>query len=304
MRRQLEAEIRFLPRMQSDAHGFTVVEELRWRRWGGVVVDAWHVECSADAHGTYLSPDPRLFAVLDMTGGGSFELSDPTGGAAARHAHPFSMAYIPAGVAVGSRALGIRTLRHLDIHLPEPVLIRRFGKALDPDRVRAPRLFFEDAKLAAIVALLAGECAADEPYDDRYGEGLVDALLTALFSVRPERQKPRPSLSRGQLAQSLDYIDAHCFEPIRLHDLAAQLGLSETYFSHAFKASTGIPPSRWQMEARIRKIKALLCSENATLAEIAVSTGFSDQAHLTRTFKRLVGLTPSQWRRDGGGGRV
>lgn len=301
MRRRLEEEIRFLPRMQSDAHGFTVVEELRWRRWGGVVVDAWHVDCSADARGTYLSPDPRLFAILDMTGGGVFELSDPVGGMPARHVRPLSMAYIPAGVTVCSRVRGIRMLRHLDIHLPESALIRRFGKALDPDRLSAPRLFFEDARLAAIVSLLAEECAGEEPYDDRYGEGLVDALLTALFSVRPERQKPRPSLSRGQLALSLDYIDAHCFETIRLHDLAAQLGLSETYFSHAFKASTGIPPSRWQMEARIRKIKELLCRESATLAEIAVSTGFSDQAHLTRTFKRLVGLTPSQWRRNGAG---
>lgn len=299
MRRQLEEDIRFLPRMQSDAHGFTVVEELRWRRWGGVVVDAWHVECSADAHGTYLSPDPRLFAILDMTEGGAFALSDPAGGGVASHVRPFSMAYIPAGVTVGSRARGIRTLRHLDIHLPETALTRRFGKALDPGRVSALRLAFEDAKLAAIVALLAGECTGGEPYDDHYGEGLVDALLTALFSVRPEKQKPRPSLSRSQLAQSLDYIDARCFETIRLHDLAAQLGLSETYFSHAFKASTGIPPSRWQMQARIRKIKDLLRKESATLAEIAVSTGFSDQAHLTRTFKRLVGLTPSQWRRDG-----
>ena len=300
MRRQLEEEIRFLPRMQSDAHGFTVIEDLRWRRWGGVVVDAWHVECGAQAYGSYLSPDPRLFVVLDLGGEGAFELSDPVGGAVGCHRHPFSMAYIPAGMRVDSRVQGIRTLRHLDIHLPEPALVRRFGKALDPGCVNTLRLAFEDARLAAIAALLAQECTGEEPYDDRYGEGLVDALLTVLFAVRPERQKPRPSLSRSQLAQSLDYIDAHCFETIRLHDLAARLGLSETYFSHAFKASTGIPPSRWQMEARIRKVKELLCRENAALAEIAASTGFSDQAHLTRTFKRLVGLTPSQWRRDGG----
>lgn len=299
MKRQLEEEIRFLPRMQSEAYGFSAVEDVRWRRFGGVVVDAWHVECSADAHGTYLSPDPRLFVILEMTAGGRFTLSAPGEDRAAVHERPFSMAYIPAGMTVCSRACGIAALRHLDIHLPHAALIRRFGKALDATRTDAARLCFEDTRLAAIATLLAAECTSDEPYDDRYGEGLVDALLTALLAVRPERQKPRPCLSRSQLAQSLDYIDAHCFETIRLHDLAAQLGLSETYFSHAFKASTGIPPSRWQMEARIRKIKELLGEGRATLAEIAASTGFSDQAHLTRTFKRLVGLTPSQWRRDG-----
>lgn len=287
----------FVPRMQSEAHGFTVVEDLAWRGWGGVVADVWHVRCEADAHGSYVAPDPRLFVVLDITAGGRLELAVP-GGPSAFHEKPFSMAYVPAHVPVTSRATGVEELRHLDIHLPEAAVLRRFGKAADPRLLNTTRLQFEDTRLARIAALLAEQCTSEDPLEDHFGAGLIDALLTALFDVRREKRRARPSLTRNQLSLSLDYIEAHCFETVRLHDLASRLGLSESHFSHAFKASTGIPPLRWQMEARIGKVKELLDRDKLSLTEISVIAGFSDQAHLTRSFKRLVGLTPSQWRRS------
>lgn len=287
----------FTPRMQSEAHGFSLVEDLVWRGWDGVVVDVWRVTCASNANGFYTSPDPRLFVVLELTPGGRLELSDEAG-LIGVHAKPWSMSYVAGGTPVRSRAVGIAELRHLDIHLPEAALVRRFGKTLDPERLGRTRLQFEDPTLTPIIALLLAECLRDRPMDDRYGAGLIDALLTVLFDIRREERRARPSLSRAQLNQSLDYIDAHCFEPIRLSDLASLLGLSETYFSHAFKASTGVPPSRWQMETRIGKIKELLVSDQRTLTEIAILAGFSDQAHLTRSFKRLVGVTPSDWRRN------
>lgn len=290
--------VAFLPRMQSEAHGFTLVDDLVWRGWGGVVLDIWNVRCEAGARGAYTSPDPRLFVVLDLNEGGALELRDPATWATARHDRPFSLAYIPAGVAIESRADDLSRLKHLDIHMPEAALMRRFGKALDPAQVSTLRLRFEDARVASIAGMLQQECASPQPLDDHFGAGLIDALLTALFQVQREKLRARPSLSRRQLSQSLDFIDAHCFETIRLHDLASLLGLSETYFSHAFKASTGVPPLRWQMETRIGKVKELLARDGASLTEIAAITGFSDQAHLTRSFKRLVGVTPSTWRRN------
>lgn len=290
--------VAFLPRMQSEAHGFSLVEELVWRGWGGVVLDIWNVRCDADARGAYSSPDPRLFVVLEISEGGALELRDPATGAMGRHDGSFSMAYIPAGVAIESRAVNVERLKHLDVHMPEAALMRRFGKALDPAQVSTLRLRFDDDRLASIAGMLHRECLNEQPLDDHFGAGLVDALLTALFQVQREKLRARPSLSRRQLGQSLDYIDAHCFETIRLHDLASLLGLSETYFSHAFKASTGVPPLRWQMETRIGKVKELLGRDEISLTEIAAATGFSDQAHLTRSFKRLVGVTPSTWRRN------
>lgn len=288
----------FLPRMQSEAYGFTAMSDLAWRGWGGIVADVWRVRCETGAHGRYVSPDPRLFVVMEMTPGGRFELFSEQGGEVASHDSAWSMAYIPAHMPVRGRAVGVRELVHLDVHLPEAALVRRFGKAFDHALLNMMRLQFQDARLAAIGALIAEECRSQSPLNDHYGAGLTDALLTALFDVPGEKPKSRPSLSRQQLDRSLDYIDAHCFETIRLSDLASLLGLSATYFSHAFKASTGVPPLRWQMETRIGKVKDMLSADQLTLTEIAAIAGFSDQAHLTHSFKRSVGVAPSEWRRN------
>jgi AraC-like DNA-binding protein len=95
-----------------------------------------------------------------------------------------------------------------------------------------------------------------------------------------------------------EHIEANCLATLRLADLAALVGLSETYFSHAFKAATGLPPHRWVMHARVRKAQHFLSSTDLTLSAVAASSGFSDQAHLTRVFKAVIGTTPAAWRRD------
>ncbi|MGC4026611.1 MAG: AraC family transcriptional regulator [Mesorhizobium sp.] len=283
--------------MQSEAKGFSLRKELRWRSWSGFVADVWDVDCEPDAAGNYYSPDPRLFVVLELTGG-ALELSNPGEGERALHRLPFSMAFIPAGVQITSLAIGASHLKHLDIHLPEPALHRMFGRNIPADALQSTRLQFNDSRIARIASLIAEECENDQPFSDSYGEAMMNALIVALFDLRRVERKPRPTLSRKQLSQSMDYMNAHCFETIRLQDIASLLGLSESYFSHAFKASTGVPPSRWQMETRIGKVKELLSRDSTSLTEIAAITGFADQAHLTRAFKKLVGSTPAQWRRE------
>lgn len=292
----MRLDLSFMPRMQSEAHGFTVVGAVQWRSWAGVVADVWRVECAPQARGDYTSPDARLFVVLDLPDGGTLELRSETG-ELVRHRQALSMSYIPAGLRVTSRAVGIGNLKHLDLHLPEGALTRRLGKGLREHDLATARLELIDARVAGLARLIADECESPSPLGDRYGEGLVDALLAALFQVKVRDPKSRPSLSRAQLKMCLDFIEAHAFETIRLHDLATQLGLSESYVSHAFKASTGVPPLRWQMEVRIGKVKEML-GGGANLTEIAATAGFSDQAHLTRTFKRFVGTTPADWRRS------
>jgi AraC-like DNA-binding protein len=89
----------------------------------------------------------------------------------------------------------------------------------------------------------------------------------------------------------------NCIRNIRIEELADLTGLSQSYFSHAFKASTGLPPHQWQMKARIDRVKALLRNRSLSLTEIAAETGFSDPAHFTRSFRRQTGASPSAWRR-------
>jgi AraC-like DNA-binding protein len=71
-----------------------------------------------------------------------------------------------------------------------------------------------------------------------------------------------------------------------------------SHFARSFKASFGVPCHRWLTEHRIQRAQELLAAKDAPLAEIADQCGFSDQAAFTRTFHRLVGVAPGQWRRE------
>jgi AraC family transcriptional regulator len=84
---------------------------------------------------------------------------------------------------------------------------------------------------------------------------------------------------------------------ILLGDLAAACGLSKTYFARAFKCTTGVAPHRWLTEQRIEEAQKLLLDSNHALSEIALLSGFADQAHFTRVFTKAVGVSPGIWRR-------
>jgi AraC-like DNA-binding protein len=173
-------------------------------------------------------------------------------------------------------------------------LTRRFGRGLDRDALHETRLQFHDETIATFAGLIAAECGSANPTHDLYGESLVNALFAKLFSVeRPSEPRRRMPLSFRKLRSLTDYIDAHCLGRIRLADLAGLAGLSESATSHAFKAATGMPPHRWQMHARIRKVQEMILRDAGSLADIAEAAGFFDQAHLTRVFKSFIGLTPA-----------
>lgn len=289
----------FHPKMTSKVEGLTVLQDLKWRAWTGVVADVWAVKCEPDAEGEYVSEDPRLFVTLDKAGAGTFSVGlgpalDTFPHDVARH----PMSYIPAGLPVWGRGQGIKYLRHIDLHFDLAALARRFPEVSITAKLAVPRLMFFDDRIASLARLIAEECLNDQPLHDLYGDGLTTALIVQLFSIGPQTKRQRSQLSPRQLRFVTGYIEDNCLRSIRLEELARLLGLSQSYFSHAFKASTGMAPHQWQMKARIRRVEALLLKPGSSLPVVASATGFSDQAHLTRIFKKVVGITPAAWLRD------
>jgi transcriptional regulator of acetoin/glycerol metabolism len=108
---------------------------------------------------------------------------------------------------------------------------------------------------------------------------------------------PRGGLSPGALRRVREYISAHIHEKIDIATLASLAGLSTYHFSRVFKASAGMPPHRYLLEQRIRKAAELIERSEQPLVSIALAAGFADQAHFSRNFHAVVGLTPSQFRR-------
>ena len=78
---------------------------------------------------------------------------------------------------------------------------------------------------------------------------------------------------------------------------AAVARLSRYHFARQFKAATGLPPHQYVIMRRVERAKELLQAGTAlSLAEVAAHVGFSDQSHFSQHFKRLVGVTPGQFR--------
>lgn len=105
-------------------------------------------------------------------------------------------------------------------------------------------------------------------------------------------------LAPWQLQLAKTAFGEHPGKPIVLADVAASCGLTLNHFARAFARSTGTSPHAWLLQRRIDSAKDLILHGTLSLAEIALACGFSDQSHLTRTFSRMVDLTPGNWRKS------
>lgn len=96
-----------------------------------------------------------------------------------------------------------------------------------------------------------------------------------------------------RLAQ--EYLDQHLGQQVHLQDIAVVAGLPAFRLFRAFELATGMTPHAYQRQARVRVAKSLI-RLNHSLADVSAATGFSDQAHLTRWFRRIMGVTPGAYR--------
>lgn len=91
-----------------------------------------------------------------------------------------------------------------------------------------------------------------------------------------------------------EYIHAHLDQDLKLVELAAIAQISPYHFLRLFKQKMGVTPHQYILQRRIEQAKFLLQHSELSLAEIALRVRFCDQSHLTRCFKRIVGITPKQ----------
>ena len=103
-------------------------------------------------------------------------------------------------------------------------------------------------------------------------------------------------LHPNTLRRMREYIADHLGEAVSIKSLAREAGLSVNHFARAFRASFGIPPHRYLLEQRVHKAAELLEQTDQPVTSIALGLGFADQSHFCRTFQRLVGRTPTQYR--------
>ncbi len=288
----------FQPRMQNRIHGFSVTKGVNRRVWNGIVADVWDVDCAPRSGGYYVSRDPRLFILLEKRGPGDSRVKlSPRAHGTVQDAEKRPISYVPADMEVWADLVDVHSVRHLDIHFDVETISRRLGDDLDPQRLASAQLLFSDERLLSLAQLIAAECVNPQPLHDLYGDGLSLALIIDVLKLTRVQPRKRSKLAAWQLRRATEFIEENCLRNIRLEELAAVTGLSQSHFSHAFKASTGVAPHQYQTNTRLERAKHLLITSEYPLTTIAVETGFADQAHFTRVFRKHLGTTPANWKK-------
>jgi AraC-like DNA-binding protein len=161
-----------------------------------------------------------------------------------------------------------------------------------------PQTIVQDDRSAAL--LRAAHRAAE------HGDQLVSStllrtciarLLTAHAAAGPAEPRQRHDRAPAAVAMVRDLLAERLADPPSLDELASLTGLSPFAVLRAFRVQTGLPPHAYLNQLRVRLSRSLL-DEGVALADVAATAGFADQAHLTRHFKRVVGVPPGAYQRE------
>ena len=137
------------------------------------------------------------------------------------------------------------------------------------------------------------------PYPKAERSGVLPHLLQLLRSLQDtcvQRQKSNPYCRHT--SRAINYIEKNYHNKISLQRVARHLGLNEAYLSSLFKQQTGQTFTEFVNLLRIEKSKELLRHSSASILDISLEVGFSNQNYFNRVFKKLTGITPGEFRRQ------
>ena len=129
--------------------------------------------------------------------------------------------------------------------------------------------------------------------------------LSSHYPVRARRRE-RHGLSSTRLWRALALVEERFDQPLAVEEMAEAVHLSPFHFARMFRRSTGMSPHAFVTRRRMEKAKELLATGGQSIAEIARAVGYRTQAHFTRVFHGVEGITPRRYRRDhkSGAGRA
>lgn len=211
---------------------------------------------------------------------------------------PNSAQIVPAGMPCYSRWSARPTLLAIAF---EPALIEKLLRETgirEDNEIRA-RLGMRDPEIDSIVAKLRLELQfggwSGRPYLESLGVVLAVHILRNYAGAQSCRTTDG-GLGIRRLRRVVDFIEAHLGEELTQAELARVAELSPHHFASAFRSTTGVAPHRYLTERRIARACELLAKSEATVTTVAHALGFASHAHFSESFRRFVGVTPSEYK--------
>jgi AraC family transcriptional regulator len=163
------------------------------------------------------------------------------------------------------------------------------------------RVGFEDLATARIMELLSDEAKIDEPSARLFVEQAIDLLCIQLLrkhaAVTIPAIRPPSGLTPWQVKRVTTYMLEHASESLTLDELAGVIHLSRFHFCTAFRLATGKTPHEWLVIQRIGMARKLLEDGALNITEVALAVGYGTPSAFTAAFRKIVGCTPTDFRR-------
>lgn len=178
--------------------------------------------------------------------------------------------------------------------MPSAALLQLAFPHVDADKLLTVRPVMNDtAALRAAQTLFRGEtmrsCALSQQ----------EAALVLLRAVLGRGSRSLANEARGNrlaVDRAMEYLHDRLDRQVSLEELSVVCGTSAFSLCREFSAQLGMSPGAWVRSRRIARAQDLI-GRGLDLSEVAAQCGFSDQAHMTRLFRSVIGCTPAQWQR-------
>jgi AraC family transcriptional regulator len=194
-----------------------------------------------------------------------------------------------------------RPSRRTLVSIEEPLLSRASRELeMEGDLSFQNRWVFEDKQLRLLLMEIEREMEDDWSMGPLYGDHLGMSLSLALIKKYGQVALPRDlaqgGIPRVRLLRVLDYIHDNSHRDVRLSELAEVAETSRFHFARLFREGMGVPPHQYLTQQRIEKAKLLLRASRHNVNEVASATGFTNASHFAKTFRRIVGVSPTGWK--------
>lgn len=150
---------------------------------------------------------------------------------------------------------------------------------------------------SGILAALYDAAASDDHIRDMRINELLSSLLTRLMAQSWDPESGKHRSKQMNISAVRVYIDEHYAERLSLSGLAEQFFISRDYLGKRFKECFGTTVNGYILSARITRAKQLLRFSDKTIEEVGALTGMPDANYFSRTFKKVEGVSPGEYRR-------
>lgn len=263
--------------------------------WNGIAMESFnHVPASSipeHEHPTHM---------LNLQRSGRIKCEWTTEGRTRRAEHgPGNLYILPTGTR--DRFTRWAPTSHLTMAMTPYFLARALDETTHlTDIELIPNWNLHDSHIASLMLALSSDLEDGSPAGPLYGESLGAALahyLIRRYSVRaPRKPEYKGGMPTARLNRVLDFMRQNFAKETRLWELAELAGMSPHYFCDLFKKSTGVSPHQYLLRYRIERAKIFLRSSQFGISQVAKATGFVDQSHFAKVFRRILGVSPTQFR--------